>query len=191
MTASKRDIASPDAGDNGAADPEQTAPRADTDGQQNISQIRDILFGQHIAEYDRRFAQIEDRITAVTDSIKTEFVERLAAVEDALRSELAEINKDVRTDYERRVDGVQAALDGARGDLQAAIDALAKELEAHAKSFRADLRREHEHTADTIARETAQLRTDKVSATTLAALLTEVAAGLDSARESEAAAKER
>lgn len=192
MTASKDETVPGAANVEDDVDAAAAAPvQAGTDGQHNISQIRDILFGQHMAEYDRRFAEIEDRITSLTDALRTDFSQRLATLERSITQELSELSKDLRSDYERRIDGVEQALAGARGDLQASIEKVRSELDAHADSSRAALQQEHEFAAETIAREAAALREEKVSAATLSTLLTQVAAGLDSARESEAGSKKR
>lgn len=192
MKASKDEAAPGAANGEDDVDAAQAGPaQAGADGQQNISQIRDILFGQHMAEYDRRFAHIEERITSLTDALRTDFSQRLATLEQSITQEFAELSKDLRSDYERRIEGAEQALAGARGDLQASIEAVRSELDAHAKSSRAELQQEHEFAAETIAREAAALREEKVSAATLSTLLTQVAAELDSARESEAGSKKR
>ena len=66
-----------------------------------VDAIRDILFGEHAREYDRRLDQLEERLQTETDALRREAEARLEEAIDLYRKLL---DKDpLREDVHRQV----------------------------------------------------------------------------------------
>ena len=59
---------------------------ADTTG--NIEQIRDIIFGTQMRDYDRRFAQLEERLLKDSSDLRDELRNRYTSLEEFIRREI-------------------------------------------------------------------------------------------------------
>src|SRR5215831_2362875 len=87
-------------GGNGGADAESVS----------VDKIRDLLFGNQMQDYDRRFANLEDRFLQRFKDIESETSRNLGAFEsnakkqvDSLASQLRE-EKDQRVDADKEID---------------------------------------------------------------------------------------
>lgn len=111
--------------------PEDVAAGA-TSGPENITQIRDILFGQQMAEYDRRFAELENFVAASTGAIKAELGSRLDAVEASLTERMESLADDLRGETADKVRGVEQHLETVRKALEKELKKLAEALDLRA-----------------------------------------------------------
>src|SRR5262245_8356625 len=57
------------------------------DGGASIDKVRDILFGSHLREFERRFIRLEERLVKETNDLKEDVRSRLEALEAFARSE--------------------------------------------------------------------------------------------------------
>jgi len=55
-----------------AATPAKTTESSDTNELDNVDKIRDILFGNQMRDFDRKFHQLEERISSELDSLRKE-----------------------------------------------------------------------------------------------------------------------
>lgn len=86
---------------------------------ESVGKIRDILFGQQMADYETRFAEVEKRLDARTDALEEE-VKVLKSAMAARVDELADL-----------VSGQKAARDQEekiREELSSRLETLAAEL---------------------------------------------------------------
>ncbi len=140
---------------------------AQTNSSENVDQIRDILFGGQIREFEDRFVRLEELILKSASELEKRTSQRLDALE-------AGVDRQI----ERMTERMKAEL-GARSEIQ---KELARDLKDVAKSFQKQLKelREQLKTADDDLRDqlAAQLRAvraEKTDRATLGALLAEVA----------------
>src|ERR1700730_18332051 len=77
-----------------------------------VDKIRDLLFGNQMQDYDRRFAKLEERFLQRLQDIEQEAASNLGAFEqntkkqvDSLASQLRE-EKDARADGDKEIDRV-------------------------------------------------------------------------------------
>ena len=169
------------------ADPKK--PAADAGADRNVDQIRDILFGGQMRDYERRFQELNQRFEAELARMREAQEKRLAQIDKRIDDQLDKLGKLVRQEVQDRNSAVddletrlQQAARTARGEVNKAIEALEHELTAGDERHRAalaDLQASASaragETDAALSRSSAELRADKVGRDDLAALLTEFA----------------
>ena len=164
-------------------------PATDASGGASIDKVRDILFGNQVREFERRFARLEDRILKETSDLKEHLTARVEALEVFSKKEAESLAEQIRTEHEDRVEsvgGVSRDLKETAASLERRATTLDDQLARSQREIRQqihdqnqrlsdDLRRKIEEVLATIAREADELRNDKADRATLAGLLTEMA----------------
>ena len=79
--------------------------QAETGG--NIDQIRDIIFGAQMRDYDRRFAQLEERLLKDSADLREELRQRYASLEEYIRREMDTLNERISGEQRGRVSQLQ------------------------------------------------------------------------------------
>jgi hypothetical protein len=95
----------------------------------HLEQIRSILFGQQMLEFERKLKSQEERIQASTNQVHQGLVDRIAALENRLVGLL-----------EQEAQERQIADNTLHGSLDAAVDKLEGNLASQVKEMRADLK---------------------------------------------------
>ena len=159
----------------------------------NLDQVRDLLFGGQMRDYDRKFARLEERLAKETTELRDDVKKRLAALEGYMKAEIESLSDRLRVEQDARG---AAAKDLARelhetaqqfGQKTAQLDdAIARstrdfreQLHAQRQELSDDLRQRIEDVLGRLAREASELRSDKADRSALAALLTEMAMRLN------------
>lgn len=164
-------------------------PAADGGAERNVDQIRDILFGGQMRDYERRFHELNDRLEAELARMRDAQEKRLAQIDKRIDDQLDKLGKLLRQeiqDRNRSIDDMESRLQQAartsRGEVASSLDAHAQELAATDERLRTALADLHKTTVaragDTeaaLTRMSAELRGEKVGREDLAALLTEFA----------------
>ena len=165
---------------------------AEADGA-SLDKVRDLLFGVHMRDYDRKFARLEERLAKETAELRDEVKKRMAAIEQLIRQEVESLSDRLKTEQEERSasakdlsrelrettqtfdrratqldDQINRGLREVRHQLHEQQQQLTDEMRAQADALIARLT--HEAT---------ELRTDKADRTALAALFTEMAMRLN------------
>jgi hypothetical protein len=176
-------------------DPQNTGaqPRAtDADGA-SLDKVRDLLFGVHLRDYDRKLARLEERLVKETSDLRDDVKKRLTAIEGLIRQEVEslsdrlkgeqderstsakdlahELNESART-FERRASQLDDQM--ARG-----LRDLRQQLHDQHQGLSDELRRQAEDLLARLSRESQELRGDKADRSALAALFTEMAMRLN------------
>ena len=157
-------------------------------GDRNVDQIRDILFGGQMRDYERRFVELAAKLENEGTKLRAEMEKRLAALDKRLDDQVEKLAKAVRqevTDRGKAVDDLDGrtlqAARTARAEINAAFDDVHQEMSSADERSRkalADLASQlkaaikEADAALTAAR--GELRGEKVGREDLAALLTEV-----------------
>jgi len=175
----------------------ETAEAAKAQTQQtsgNIDQIRDILFGNQVREYDKRFTDLEDRLGKKLLDLRTETTKRFESLENYMKSQFDALAEQMHEEKEERVAG-DKHLDK---DLKEAVAALEKKLAKASeqqvknekefrqqlldlsKTLREELRQNVEDLAAMVQRHVENLRNAKTDRAALAALFMDLAMQLNS-----------
>jgi hypothetical protein len=163
--------------------PELSAP--DAGASSNIEQLRDIIFGGQMREYERRFARMEERLAKELADVRDEVRDRCATLERYVNDELESIavelraSQQSRTADERRLSqSIVDASKAAEERIATLNDLVAeqhRELLEQTKTITEDVHRRHADLLALVERDAAELRDGKADRTALAALFMEVA----------------
>jgi len=158
----------------------------------SIDKVRDILFGNQVREFERRFTRLEERILKETSGLKEQLTARVEALEAFTKRETESLAAQIRAEHDGRVES-DATGDRAMKDAAAAqerrVSALDEQLARSQREIRPQLLEQNQRLSDdirskmdevlaTLAREARELRSDKADRATIAALLTEMAVRL-------------
>ena len=167
----------------------KTALPPDAGADRNVDQIRDILFGGQMRDYERRFLELNERLEADFKALRLDLDKRVAALDKRLDEALDKLAKGLRqeiADRNKAVEDLESRLLQSartqRGELTNAIEAVGLELATTDERLRraiaeleAALGEETARANSALNRSQDAVRAEKVGREDLAALLTEVA----------------
>jgi chromosome segregation ATPase len=154
-----------------------------------VEKIRDLLFGNQMQDYDRRFSMLEERFLQRFREIESETARNLSSVEssakkqmESLESQLRE-EKDLRTDADREMERTQRDHnDTVEKRLRSISEQLSRLERDHAdrltqevQSLREEIRRRNDGLQHTIEKMFAELSNVKTDRNLLAGLFLEIA----------------
>ena len=159
----------------------------------DVGRIRDIIFGNQMRDYERRFGDLFSQLEAETNRIKTEVERRLDKFEAFIRTEFEQLNNRIGKERGDRVEAVEqiertiVSNQKVAGDKLSRIDEQLSKSTAEIRKLMHDQITElsahtsklHEESGSRLKTESECLRQDKVSRADLAELLTEVALRLN------------
>src|ERR1700751_3601641 len=70
-----------------------------------VDKIRDLLFGNQMQDYDRRFGNLEERFLQRTKEIEAESARNLNAFESNTKKQIDSLANQLRDEKEQRADG--------------------------------------------------------------------------------------
>jgi uncharacterized FlaG/YvyC family protein len=158
----------------------------------SIDQIRDIIFGSQMKEYERRFQRLEERSQQRIAELHAEVGQRLEAIEAFFRKEVDAHSEQLKSEHSARSDAIQK-LTHEIGEtvraLSASIEAQAQ-LQAHeagelrqqmmelSKNLSEEIRQKHGESSQRLDQSVRELDNGKVARTALSEILLEMAARL-------------
>ena len=167
---------------------EKKPPAADA-AERNVDQIRDILFGGQMRDYERRFQELAQKLEQEAGRLRSEMEKRVSALEKRLDDQVDKLAKAVRLevgDRGKAVEELEArtlqAARSARAEINGAIDRLQHEQSASDERARkalaelaASLKSASASAESALVAARQELRGEKLSRGDFAALLTELA----------------
>ncbi|MBL8273503.1 MAG: hypothetical protein JNJ74_06815 [Xanthomonadales bacterium] len=167
---------------------EKKPPAADA-AERNVDQIRDILFGGQMRDYERRFQELAQKLEQEAGRLRSEMEKRVSALEKRLDDQVDKLAKAVRLevgDRGKAVEELEArtlqAARSARAEINGAIDRLQHEQSASDERARkalaelaVSLKAASAGAESALAAARQELRGEKLSRGDFAALLTELA----------------
>lgn len=159
----------------------------------NIDKIREILFGGHMRDYDRRFSRVEEQLVKESLELREDTRKRFEALEAFLKAEFAALTDRLQAEQRTRDDAVSGLWRGVQESSQAlnaklaeaqeqtarADSALRQQILSQSQDLSDEMRRKQEEIAALIQREVADLNHGKADRSSLATLLTEMAMRLN------------
>ncbi|MCE3002099.1 MAG: hypothetical protein LW860_05260 [Xanthomonadaceae bacterium] len=159
------------------------------EGDRNVEQIRDILFGGHMRDYERRFGELGRRLELESERLREEVERRFAALDARLDDHverLGRLLKQEAADRIRQLDDLESRTLSAartqREEINAALSQLAEDLARRDERARASLAslsgsldRAASQAEASLAAARTELRLEKVGREDLSALFTELA----------------
>ena len=99
----------------------------DVAGGASIDKVRDILFGSHLREFERRFARLEERLVKETSDLKEDVKTRLEALETYAKKEVESLGDQIKAEHDDRID--------SHGNVSRELKETARSLERRATSL--------------------------------------------------------
>lgn len=173
----------------GTDSPARSVPMSENPQDRNVDQIRDILFGGQMRDYERRFQDLAERVESESSRLRQDLDKRLAQLEKRLDEQVEKLSKAQRqevSDRTQAVDDLESRVLQAqrtlRSELQGGLQTLEAEVATRDERLREELAALRQLLGERAAELSAQqaradqdVRADKVGRADLAALLTEVA----------------
>lgn len=159
----------------------------------SLEKIRDILFGNQIREYEKRFSHLEERLVKEQGNLREEIRKRLDTLENYIKSEVESLTERVNNEPNAREEAVKEL----NQELKNLINSLDKKItqldqqtnQAHrelrqqileqSKNLDDEIRQKNEEVLTTLEREALKLRSDKTDRSVLAGLFAELAVRLN------------
>ncbi|MEP6572591.1 MAG: hypothetical protein ABJD11_10960 [Gemmatimonadota bacterium] len=155
----------------------------------NIDQIRDIIFGAQMRDYEQRFIRLEERLLKASADLRDDLTKRLTALEQFLQKETEALGAELKAEQKARVADVKELGAGHAGAAKASEQRFAKvedlvargqrelrgQLLDQSKSLGDELQRRHTEVTTALQKEAASLHAGKTDRTALAAMLADMA----------------
>lgn len=176
-----------------AEDAANTAQDAAPEPGKNVDQIRDILFGGQVRDYERRFARVEEEIARELAGLREDMDKRIKALQQFTTGEIESLSERLRTESREQRAAQQNFAKQTEQEFSQVGERIGKLEESNDKQFR-EMRQQHHDAKEaaeealrrvqdelvaTIRRESDELANAKVARADLAAMLTEVAMRLN------------
>ena len=159
----------------------------------NIDKIREILFGGHMRDYDRRFSRVEEQLVKDSLELREDTRKRFEALEAFVKAEFAALTDRLQAEQRTRDDAVSGLWRGVHESSQAlsaklgeaqeqtarAHTELRQQILSQSKELNDEMRRKQDEVTALIQREVADLNHGKTDRSSLATLLTEMAMRLN------------
>jgi DNA anti-recombination protein RmuC len=165
------------------------APGVEAAGAASLDKVRDILFGNHMRDVDRRFTRLEERVAKEMRDLKDALRDRLDAFEAYVKQEHESLATQARSEQAER-SSADARLAREAADAAQVFErrtaAIDEQLSKNQREMRQSLLEQHQRLSEdfrqkidevlaALAREAHELRTDKTDRQALASLLKEMA----------------
>lgn len=154
----------------------------------NIHQIRDILFGAQMEEYESRFKSLEADLLAESNKLRDEIRKRFDQLAGKLQASLDTVNQEIAAEQAARgqsASDLSAAIKDLNKALERAADDLSKKLQKSGDTLQGQIQKQREDLTELITRNVEHLQDVKTDRAALAELLAGMAAQLNN--DSEAA----
>ena len=154
-----------------------------------VEKIRELLFGNQMHDYDRRFSTLEDRFQQSIRDVESEATRSLTGLESTIKKQLESAVNQLREEKELRADADKElerslreqtqGLDKRLGQLSEQLAKLEREfterLGHETQSLREEIKRRNDDMRGTIERMFAELSNVKTDRNLLAGLFVEIA----------------
>ena len=103
----------------------QDKKNEEQNGGENVDKIRDILFGEEMRVYERRFNELDQRLVREQQKLKDEINGRITKFETFLKKEIEKLSEKDKQEKKDRIDGIKNLKD----NLQEVIKELNKSID--------------------------------------------------------------
>ncbi|MFZ1983449.1 MAG: hypothetical protein WAU91_03495 [Desulfatitalea sp.] len=155
----------------------------------SMEKIRDILFGNQVRDFERRFARMEEHLSKSAADLRDEVNKRLEALERFFKEELETLKDRIKGEAEKRSDAEKRLGDDLKGSSAALSKAiqqaeeksserateLRQQILQQSKELISEIQAKHEQAGRAIAQAAERLEESKINRGTLAEYLVDVA----------------
>ena len=156
---------------------------------ESVDKIRDILFGNQMREFDRRYAQLEDSISGDIESLRKENALQIESLQTFIESEIAILAKKLTGEEKVRIeemDNLDSELKKSVKQIDSKIAEVGKSLDSQSssinqkilkqsKDFNAEMKGQFDQARKRMDGYKQELSTGKVDKSALAEMLNSLA----------------
>jgi hypothetical protein len=175
------------------ANDKKQAPKTNGVAEGNVDQIRDILFGGQMRDYDRRFDELDERSKRDLERLRVEMQKRIESLEMLIKdtserhnAQLKKLDSEQKLHAENATAATEKLAKSLRGELsevdekfEHSTSSLRERLHKLASETADSMRANHEEISNIIERMGHGLRDEKVAREELAGFFTEMALRLN------------
>jgi DNA repair exonuclease SbcCD ATPase subunit len=157
--------------------------------EQNIDKVRDILFGNQVRDFERRFAKLEERFNENIAETREETQKKLDELEEFINREVSALTERITTEQHSRQDDVKklsSELQNNSHDFDKKLSSMGEKTAKNeseirqkildqSKSLTDDMKKRQEDIMAKLKRESDELREDKADRIAIAEIFTEMA----------------
>ncbi len=161
----------------------------DTGDAGSMDKIRDILFGNQVRDFERRFSRMEEHLKRSAAELHDEVFKRLEALERFFREELETLKGQIKSEAERRQEAgkhLRDELKGSSSELMSALQQLEDKLSERSSELRQQILQQskdltsamqtkYEQANQTLTQATERLEESKINRASLAEYLVDIA----------------
>ncbi len=158
------------------------------DGSGNVDQIRQILFGNQIRDFEQRFSSQDDRMSRDAAELKDEFTRRLDSLESFVKGEFEALGNRMRNEQNERSHGIEKTardlsdtarqlgekIAGLDEETSKAIRDLRQQILDQSKALGAEINAKHEAVKGGLAQESREIRNAMAGREALAEMFSEI-----------------
>jgi hypothetical protein len=155
----------------------------------SVDRIRDIIFGNQMQDYDRRFARLEERILQEIQELREDTSNRLDSIETYIKQEVESLNDRIKAEQDKRSE----SLNKVAKELEDAVKSITNNIERlddkqskdsrdlrqqlldQSKNFSIEIQKKAKETSVALNQTAADLRNEKLDRTVISELLMEMA----------------
>jgi hypothetical protein len=155
----------------------------------NVDQIRNILFGSQMRDYDGRFRKLEERLVREAGELRSDVQKRLEALETFMKGEVATLSERARHEQAERTQSIERLVrdlneiaKGLEGKIRGLDEHAAKEVRdlrqqllEQSKTLSAEIKEKNDHLKAGLDHEAQDIRGAMTGREALAEMLQEVA----------------
>lgn len=155
----------------------------------SVDKIRDILFGNQMRDFERRFLQMEERMAKVTQDLRDETLKRLETLELFFKKELDALKRRLKTESDDRSESdrqindelkdassaMKKAVAQAEEKISEQATDLRQQLLEQSKALTAEIQSKNDQASDALRSSTSALDEAKIDRSTMAEYLIELA----------------
>jgi DNA repair exonuclease SbcCD nuclease subunit len=164
-------------------------PGADIADSGSVDKIRDILFGNQMRDFEKRFTQMEERLAKANQDLREETLKRLEVLELFFKRELDALKARLKSESDERTEGekqlndelknASAALKKAIAQVEENFSEQATEIRRQileqSKSLAAEIQSKNEQAAAELSTRASALDETKINRSTMAEYFIEMA----------------
>ena len=155
----------------------------------SVDKIRDIIFGNQMRDYEKRFTHMEERLLQEIRDLRDETKNRLDTIQSYIQKEIDSLSDRLNTEQKMRMESLEKVANEFKAEAKAISEnikrledqqskdsrSLREQLLEQSKSFSDEISKKHEESSTALDRSVQQLRTDTVERSALSELLMEMA----------------
>lgn len=134
---------------------------SDADAGDNVDKIRDILFGQQLREFERKFQQIESRLNDDLDALRDELGRQGESMHSFIDSEIGILDGKLKAESDTRqqqLDDLQDELKKTARQLDSRLNELSEQMAEQGREFNQKLLKFKQDLSEELSRSNGSLR---------------------------------